>query len=258
MARKVVLVDTSLCTGCRGCQIACKNWNKLPAEETAFTGSYENPPSLSAKTWTRVMFNEVSANGKVNWFFAKSQCMHCTDAICMSVCPANAIYRTSLDTVARDFEKCIGCGMCASNCPFGIPQIDAEQKKMFKCFLCFDRVSNGMVPACVQACATGALKFGEQEEMIAVAEEKVAKLKSDGYANACVYGVDELEGTGFIYVFADNPSTYGFPDTPVVSLSAHLWKIAMRPVKALAAIGITLSFLGGIKDVEVEKKQEKE
>lgn len=236
MARKVKMIDVSKCMACRGCQAACKNWNQLPAEETEFVGTYENPADLSDITWCRVKFND-SEEGR--WFFAKYQCMHCTDAACMNVCPAKAISRTSMGTV-KVGDECIACGLCATVCPFEVPRIGA---KMMKCTQCFDRVSNNMIPACAKACPTGAITFGDLDDKISEAEARVGVLKDNGFANAQVYGKDECGGLGVIYVLADTPDKYGLPVDPEVSLTTYFWNVALGPVKALAAVGITMGFM---------------
>jgi formate dehydrogenase iron-sulfur subunit len=116
--QKTMLIDTSRCIGCRACQAACKQWNQLPAEKTEFRGSYENPARFSSITWTKIVFREHEENGKVRWLFAKQGCMHCTEAACIKVCPANAIYRTEFGTVKIDPQRCIGCNYCAANCTY--------------------------------------------------------------------------------------------------------------------------------------------
>lgn len=255
---KAKLIDVTRCTACRSCQTACKNWNKLPAVETQFSGSYENPPEFQPTTWTRVTFNEQGSNGNVKWYFAKKQCMHCTEAACENVCPAEAISHTALGNVIIDQEKCIGCSACVGVCPFGVPRIDPAISKSRKCTMCFERLTNDMPPACVNACPVGALTFGDREEMIALGEEKVAALKERGYANAQLYGVDELGGLGVIYVLADSPAVYNFPENPTVSSSVYLWKIALGPVKAMATIGLAAGALSSwfkLRKEEVTKEK---
>lgn len=259
MANKAKLIDVTRCTACRSCQTACKNWNQLPAVETQFTGSYENPPEFQATTWTRVAFIEHGNNGNTKWYFAKKQCMHCTDAACETICPAEAISHTPLGNVVVDKEKCIGCGACAGVCPFNVPRVDAVINKMRKCTLCFERLTNNTPPACVSACPVNALTFGDRDDMIALGEEKVAALKEQGYANAQLYGKDELNGLGVMYVLADSPAAYNFPENPTISASIYLWKIALGPVKTLATIGLAAGALSGwlkLRKEEVIKEEE--
>jgi formate dehydrogenase iron-sulfur subunit len=260
MAKKAKLIDVSRCTACRGCQAACKNWNQLPAVETQFTGSYENPPEFQPTTWTRVTFNEDSSNGQVKWHFAKKQCMHCTDAACLSICPAQAIYHTPLGTVRIDQEKCVGCGACVGVCPFGVPRVDPNTKKSRKCTMCYERLTNDKKPACVTACPTGALSFGDRDEMIALGEERVDALKEKGYANAQLYGVDELGGLGVIYVLTESPAAYNFPEDPAISeVTMYLWKMALGPIRTLATVGLAAGALSGwlqMRKEEIRKEKE--
>ncbi|UNC90833.1 4Fe-4S dicluster domain-containing protein [Candidatus Contubernalis alkaliaceticus] len=249
---KVKLIDVSKCIGCRGCQSACKNWNQLPAVETKFTGTYENPPDLSLETWCRIKFNEYDEDS-VKWYFSKYQCMHCSDPACKTICPVNAISITSLGTVNVDYDTCIGCGACQSACPFDVPRIDT---KMMKCTQCFDRVSNGQIPACAKTCPTGAVTFGEKEDKITEAEERVNTLKDMGFSNAQVYGKDELGGLGVIYALADAPEKYGLPADPQVSLSTYFWNVALAPVKTLAALGLTIGFMGEFMKKKASGKNE--
>lgn len=235
MAANTMLIDTSLCTACRGCQVACKNWNELPAEQTSFTGSYENPPEFTPTTWTRVVFREGNGRQGVRWYFAKQQCMHCRDAVCVQMCPVQAAHRTALDTVDIDTNKCIGCGICQTYCPFRVPKIDKVVGKSRKCRLCFDRVSNGLLPACVQACPSGALSFGVREEILGRAQQRVGILQRQGYSQARVYGINEMGGLHMIYVLTARPSQYGLPEEPQVSISASIVVELLRPFQALVA-----------------------
>ncbi len=253
MAKKVKLIDVSKCMACRGCQSACKNWNQLPAEETMFVGTYENPADLSGITWCRVKYNEHVEGDEVRWYFAKYQCMHCTEAACMNICPANAISRTSLGTVKVDADVCVGCGLCKTACPFEVPRIDGTMKK---CTRCFDRVSNGMTPACTKACPTGAITYGDLDDKISEAEARVGALKDKGFANAQVFGKDELGGLGVIYVLADAPERYGLPANPEVSFTTYFWNVALGPVKALATVGITMSFMNSFIQKKVQQQEE--
>lgn len=203
-----ILVDTSKCTGCKGCQNACKNWNQLPAEMTSFTGSYENPPTFLPNTWCRVSFNEAVEGNVVRWYFAKLQCMHCQDPVCLNECPYNAIYRTDLGTIARDWHRCKGCRTCEYVCPYQVPKVGSNYRKMFKCTLCYDRIKDGLKPACVATCPSGALNFGDESEMLALAQSRAAEVGGQ------VYG----QGNRVIYVLLTDQATYriqpgalGFP-----------------------------------------------
>jgi formate dehydrogenase iron-sulfur subunit len=199
-----VLVDTSKCTACRGCQSACKNWNQLPAELTRFTGSYENPPAFLPYTWCRVTFNEYMEGGAVKWYFAKLQCMHCAEPACMNICPEGAISRTFLGSVTRDWDKCVGCGKCGEVCPHQVPKV-SSLKKMMKCDFCYDRTSAGEPPACVATCPSGALTFGDDTSILAAASARASQI------GGTVYGEDNL----FVYVLLRNKSDYKIEPGPL-------------------------------------------
>lgn len=248
MAKKARLIDTTRCIGCKSCQVACKNWNQLPATQTEFTGSYENPPDLHPEIWSRVKFNEYAESDSIKWYFSFISCMHCAKPGCMPVCPANAITLTELGVVKVDHERCIGCGLCKSACPFHIPRIGELTGKSvaWKCTFCYDRISNGHTTACAKACPTGALSYGDLNDKLAEAETRVAVLQDNGNVNARIYGKDEMGGLSVIYVLADSPDKYGLPADPQVSLSSYIWNIALRPVKYLATMGITIGIINNL------------
>lgn len=218
---KAMLNDVNKCIGCRACQVACKEWHDLPAEETTNRGTYENPPDLSADTWTKIIFKEYSNDGTFRWLFRKEQCMHCTDAPCVNVCPSGALQRhPTLGFVTYDRNLCTGCGYCIEFCPFGIPRRDKESNKLLgtglmggKCDFCFDRVSNGLEPACAKACPTGAIKFGEWGDLVAEGKQRVEALK-ENHPDANFYGEHEMEGLHMLYVLDENPEVYDLPADP--------------------------------------------
>jgi len=234
MSKKAKLIDLSKCTGCRGCQLACKQWNGNPAKQTKNTGTYQNPPDLQTNTWTLIRFQEVSdGNGGVKWLFRKDGCMHCTDAACVEVCPADALYHTKFGTVGVRRENCIGCGACVDACPFGIPKLDEELEKAFKCDMCMTRLENNLLPACVKACPTGALQFGDQADMLKKAYKRVKELGGD----ASVYGDKFVDGTHVIYVLTEKVDVYDeLPVKP--EKQATLWKNLFKPFGLLAAGGL--------------------
>ncbi len=239
MANSICLIDTSKCMGCRGCQVACKQWNQLPAEKTTFEGSYENPPRFSPNTWLRVVFREHDGNnGSVDWLMAKLGCMHCTDAACMQACPAGAIYRTEQGTVHIDEVKCIGCNYCITACPFQVIGFDRLTNKARKCTFCHDRLLNGMQPACAQVCPTGSITFGDRRDLIARATSRVEKLRAQGKRNAGLYGLDELDGTAMLYVLADRPDKYGLPVNPQVPMQTRIWNAIFKPLRVLVVVAV--------------------
>jgi len=230
-----MLIDTSKCTGCRACQAACKQWNQLPAEQTAFNGTYENPANFSPVTWTKIVFNykDKDANGRVHWLFSEQGCMHCTEAACIKVCPANAIYRTDFGTVRIDPDRCIGCNYCAANCTYQVIGFDRAANVARKCTFCYDRITNGEIPACAKTCPTGAITYGERSELIPLAQQRVQQLQQAGNSEANLYGLEELNGLAMMYVLESNPESYGLIENPRIKLSTHIWDIIFKPVRIL-------------------------
>ena len=195
-----VLYDATKCIGCRACQVACKQWNEMPGEITVNQGTYENPPQLSASTLTKIRFREIENSGKFHFVFNKIQCMHCEHPACAAACPVGALKKTPDGPVVYDDKICFGCRYCMVACPFGIPtfQWDKPLPWIRKCTFCMDRQSNGLRPACVSACSTGALKLGEREELIVEARERIAA--SPGKYVDHIYGEKEAGGTSWLYL----------------------------------------------------------
>ncbi len=238
MAQTMCLIDATRCIGCRGCQAACKQWNQLPAEQTTFTGSYENPPRFSNNTWLRVVFRETGDNGRVDWLMSKQGCMHCTDAACMQACPVGAIYRSALGTVNIDQMRCIGCNYCIVACPFGVIGFDRRTNKARKCTFCIDRLENGLEPACATVCPTASIAFGDAQDLVPEAMRRMERLKARGRVNANIYGLDEVGGTAMLYVLADEPEKYGLPADPEVSLQTRVWDVIFKPVRVIAIAAV--------------------
>ncbi len=210
MALMAKLIDITKCTGCRACQVACKQWNQLPAEVEAFKGSLQTHAQCGWQTWTVVKFFERTNDGKFEWLFRKHGCMHCQDATCISTCPKGAFCRSDVGSVIRDSTVCIGCGQCVKECPYLASEvgIDASGKYARNCRFCWDRVASGLTPACAKTCTTGAIQFGDRTAMIEAANARVNEIKSR-FPAANVYGVNEMRGTLVIYVLAYAPDTYG-------------------------------------------------
>ncbi len=258
MAKVARLIDVTKCMACKGCQVACKQWNQLPATETEFTGSYENPADLAPETWSRVKFNEHEDGDGVKWYFNFFSCMHCANPACKDICPVDAIVKKENGAVRIDKEMCIACGACRGACPFEIPRIDDAA---YKCTFCTERLANNMETACATACCTGAITVGDRDEKLEEAKARVEALQDRGFNNAQIYGEEELGGLNVIYVLADSPELYGLPEDPQVSFSAYLWKVAMGPVKTVAAIGLAAGALSSwftMRKTEVEKEKEAE
>jgi formate dehydrogenase iron-sulfur subunit len=245
MARKMVFVDTSKCTGCKACTVACKEWNELPAEKTQLITSYQTMKEFTPKTWTYVTFTENYENQKMNWYMRKAQCFHCNEPACLKACSSKAISKTDSGYVVINKDLCIGCGYCVENCPFGVPKVDPASKKAFKCTGCVDRVENGLKPACVQTCQPGALQFGDREQLLSEAKKRLAEIKKVN-PKAQLYGETEMGGMTFVYLLLDHPEVYELPANPTIPLSLTLWKDVIRPVGGIAVGGAAAAVFVGV------------
>lgn len=235
MARKALLVSPELCIGCRSCQTACKSWNQLSGTKTTNRGSYENPPDLTADLYNRVRYVEMPSETNImRWLFVSQRCMHCGDAGCMKICPApGALYRTKEGAVAFDKEKCIGCKLCIAGCPFDVPRYDGKDK-ISKCHMCYDRIAEGLEPACAKTCPTDAIRFGDRDDLIGLA------IKA-GYEK--VYGEQDLEGLGVIYAFKDPPKVYGMDEKPAIPESVVFWHRVLKPLTYIGLGGAVAASL---------------
>ncbi|WP_431841271.1 4Fe-4S dicluster domain-containing protein [Calidifontibacter indicus] len=286
-ARKGFFTDTSICIGCKACEVACKEWNHNPADGdlTLLGSSYDNSGQLGADTWRHVAFVEqgkgeihraresgrrlvalgmptvrpadpgdpVDPSAPVDpagastdsspipgdtpdfrWLMASDVCKHCTHAGCLDVCPTGALFRTEFSTVVVQADVCNGCGTCVAGCPFGVierrsdgivsaPADRAESNPNHgvaqKCTLCYDRLLDDETPACAKTCPTTSIKFGDHDEMVRVAQERVAELHAQGRTEARLYGANEHDGvggTGSVFLLLDEPEVYGLPPDPRV------------------------------------------
>jgi len=209
---RAVLVDLTRCMGCRACQVACKAWNDNPGELTLCLGCYDNPPDLSADTWTMIQFNEVEYADRLQWVFVKRQCMHCEHPGCVSACPVGALRRLENGVVFYDEKRCIGCRYCMMACPFRVPKFewDTAVPLIRKCGFCVDRLDQGLQPACVKACPTDALTLGDREELIAEAYRRFHARPGKYWGE--IYGEREIGGTSWMYISPVPFSELGFPD----------------------------------------------
>ncbi len=237
--------DTSVCIGCKACEVACKEWNDLPADGAgadvdvlALTGqSYDNTGALGASTYRHVAFIEQKvpsrpvdlgmpagrgqspAGSEVRWLMSSDVCKHCTHAGCLDVCPTGALFRTEFGTVVVQQDICNGCGYCVSGCPYGVIERRAGDGRAQKCTLCYDRLHDGQEPACAKACPTDSIQFGELDELRERAAARVATLHERGDTSARLYGADPddgVGGNGAFFLLLDEPEVYGLPPDPVV------------------------------------------
>ena len=174
---KAMLIDSTRCVGCRACQVACKQWNELEAEETTFFAGkgYQNPRDLSANSWTVITYNEVEVNNRFDWVFGKLQCFHCNVPACASACPVSALEKTEDGPVVYHADICLGCRYCQLACPFKVPRFEWDKiiPEITKCTMCGDRVAAGLEPACAKVCPTDAIVFGDRDELITEAESRI-------------------------------------------------------------------------------------
>jgi formate dehydrogenase iron-sulfur subunit len=266
--RKGFFTDTSVCIGCKACEVACKEWNHVPASNDGFTGkSYDNTQALDADTWRHVAFVEQrkplgldagslveaaslgalagdaglqtyqDADG-LRWLMASDVCKHCTHAACLEVCPTGALFRTEFGTVVVQEDVCNGCGYCVPTCPFGVLDKRESDGRVWKCTLCYDRLKDDMEPACAQACPTDSIQFGDLDELRERAEQRLGQLVEAG-APAQLYLADAddgVRGGGAFFLLLDDPEVYGLPPDPV-DPTHHLgasWK----------AVGVACAALG--------------
>jgi formate dehydrogenase beta subunit len=240
-------IDTTTCIGCKACEVACQEWNDLGPVPTRQTGTYQTMPELDPEFWNLIRFNEQEFDGGLVWLMRKDQCMHCEDPGCLAACPApGAIVQYENGIVDVNPEACIGCGFCATGCPFDVPKFHAKTGKMAKCTLCVDRVESGLEPACIKACPTGCLQFGTKDDMVALGHSRVEQLKANGFANAVLYDPQGVGGTGVVTVLGhgDHLEWYGLPRDPHVPLGVRLWKSVLRPLGVVAIFGAVLGAIG--------------
>ncbi len=237
----IKVIDTTRCTACRGCQVACKQWNELPGLRTKNWGSYQNPPDLEWNTWTLIRFQEyVNNKGTFKWMFRKDGCMHCTDAACVKVCPSGALYHTEYGTVGIKKNLCIGCKECIAACPFEVPRYNRATDKVSKCDLCLTRLQSNQQPACVKSCPTGALSIGPKEKMLKAAYGRAKELGGD----ANVYGDKFVGGTHVVYILSEKPEAYDkLPKSPSIPLSVMVWKDWLKPLSLIAGGGVVVGSL---------------
>ena len=255
--------DTSVCIGCKACEVACKEWNAVPEDGLLLTGmSYDNTGGLSASTWRHVAFIEQSAvtiragdgaggggagapgADDLRWLMSSDVCKHCTEAACLDVCPTGALMRTEFGAVVVQDDVCNGCGYCVSACPFGVIGRRESDGGAHKCTLCYDRIGDGLTPACAKACPTESIQFGPLDELRERARQRVADLHDAGRPEARLYGEDPgdgIGGAGAFFLLLDQPEVYGLPPDPAVTTRdlPRMWRHAALAAAGLAAATIT-------------------
>jgi formate dehydrogenase iron-sulfur subunit len=274
--------DTSICIGCKACEVACKEWNQLPASIQSYTGdSYDNTIDLGADTWRHVAFVEqrkpldvtedpdhslveVAARNAaadewglstyqdgdgMRWLMASDVCKHCTHAACLDVCPTGALFRTEFGTVVVQSDICNGCGYCVPACPFGVLDKSEDDGHAWKCTLCYDRLKDDMEPACAQACPTNSIQYGELEELRERADARLQQLSDAGLEEACLYGADDDDGVGgfgAFFLLLDEPEVYRLPPAPVDTTRdlPGIWAATAAAAAAVGA-GIAAALIGG-------------
>jgi formate dehydrogenase iron-sulfur subunit len=268
--RKGFFTDTSICIGCKSCEVACKQWNGVPDDGFDLLGmSYDNTGALGASTWRHVAFieqpagqpagqsapvdlgmpgmrppgAETGAEGReqFRWLMSSDVCKHCTHAGCLDVCPTGALFRTEFGTVVVQPDICNGCGYCVSGCPYGVIQRREGDGRAFKCTLCYDRLKDGLEPACAQACPTKSIQFGDLDELRSRAAARVAELHEQGLTEARLYGEDPddgVGGNGAFFLLLDEPEVYGLPPDPVVPARdiRRMWTFAGMAAAALVTV----------------------
>jgi formate dehydrogenase iron-sulfur subunit len=245
--------DTSVCIGCKACEVACKEWNLLPDDGFSLLGmSYDNTGVLGASSWRHVAFieQEVPASPEdggapgVRWLMSSDVCKHCTRAGCLDVCPTGSLFRTEFGTVVVQQDICNGCGYCVSACPYGVIDRREGDGRAWKCTMCYDRLHGGLEPACAKACPTDSIQFGVLDELRERAAERLDRLHADGVASARLYGEspqDGVGGQGAFFLLLDEPEVYGLPPDPVVPTRdlPRMWRYAGAAAAAFLAVAVS-------------------
>jgi formate dehydrogenase iron-sulfur subunit len=246
MATTGFFTDSTLCIGCKACEVACKEWNGVPADGFTWTGrSYDNTGGLGHSSWRHVKFLERVEHGLPVWDFSSDVCKHCEHAGCLDACPTGSIIRTEFGGVFVQEDVCNGCGYCVVSCPFGVIDRRPEDGRAFKCTFCYDRQKAGLTPACAKACPTESIQFGDLDDLRARAETRVADLEQRGVSDATVWDPrhTSVGGTHAIFLVRGDQEAYDLPADPVLpaSLLPTAWRSAGMTALAIVA-AVTLAF----------------
>jgi formate dehydrogenase iron-sulfur subunit len=257
MGAKGFFTDTTVCIGCKACEVACKEWNQLPDDGFFFTGmSYDNTVDLGASTWRHVAFverpvslgSQMVGNGSFSWLLMSDVCKHCRSAACLEACPTGSIIRNVFDDVYVQPDVCNGCGYCVTACPFGVIDRREDDGRAWKCTLCFDRQTSGLEPACAKACPTDSIQFGDVDELRARAGERVRALHERGVTEAYLYGVDDdnqpgTDGLNAFFLLVDKPEVYNLPPDPfsATKKAPQAWRSV-----AISAFAMSVAALGAV------------
>ena len=251
------LTDSTLCIGCKACEVACKEWNQVPADRLTFTGvSYDNTLALGHSTWRHVKFVELTptpgiggnAGEQVSWAFSSDVCKHCEHAGCLEACPTGSIVRTEFGSVYVQPDICNGCGYCIVTCPFGVIDRRPDDGRAFKCTFCYDRQRGGLIPACAKACPTESILFGEIEDLAKKGAQRVRVLRERGVDDAVLYNPTDTSvgGTHALFIVRGDPRAYNLPPSPQLpqSLNGTAWRSAAAAAVMLIA-SAAFAFAGG-------------
>ncbi|WP_103936954.1 4Fe-4S dicluster domain-containing protein [Thermomonospora echinospora] len=282
--------DTSVCIGCKACEVACKEWNAVPEDGLLLTGmSYDNTGSLNASTWRHVAFIEQrkplalqdpgvmhpdvdvlemaplgsstppeqalmtptapGQEGDLRWLMASDVCKHCTHAACLDVCPTGSLFRTEFGTVVVQEDICNGCGYCIPACPYGVIDQRKGDGRAWKCTLCYDRIGDGLEPACAKACPTDSIQYGPLDELRERAAGRVERLHEAGVTDARLYGHDPADGVGgagAFFLLLDDPEVYGLPPDPIVTTRdlPSMWRHAAAAAAGLLGAAVLACLTG--------------
>jgi formate dehydrogenase iron-sulfur subunit len=250
--------DTTVCIGCKACEVACKEWNQLPARDGGVLemsgDSYDNTRRLDGIHWRHVKFVEQFTEERDDgrWLMMSDVCKHCVQAPCLEICPTGAIIRTEFDTVVIQSDTCNGCRACIAACPFGVIDVNPASNTAQKCTLCYDRLQVGMEPACSKACPTDSIRFGPIRELRQQAEARVRQLQELGEKRARLYGADDefLGGLNSFYLLVDEPEVYGLPSKPAMPTRNLL------PSSLFSTAGAAVLFLLGMVGLRKRRMDE--